>query len=241
MVIFNAKDHGQVPQTGHVGTLPNLSLVRCSIAIASDSDLHGLSRRGIVMISECQPQPHGHLRAHDALPAIKVVRLVVEVHGSALPLRLAANVAEQLGEYALDRPPAGQCRAVAAVRGDPRVFEVERRVDAGSHRLLPVVQVAKSANGARLVLVVARDFHTAHGVHEFEVGEELFLRHVNGVVRLRFDIVGLEGSRQVKSCNIRGHESHVGGAIAKSGLGGGGSGGDSGGGGRGDHRCGRSP
>mmetsp|Transcript_4613 Transcript_4613/g.6947 ORF Transcript_4613/g.6947 Transcript_4613/m.6947 type:complete len:242 (-) Transcript_4613:131-856(-) len=175
MVVLNAENHGQIPQTGHVGTLPNLSLVRRPVTVTGNGDLHGRTRLGIVMIGECQPQTYGHLRPHNTLSTVEVVRLVVKVHGSTLTLSLAIYIAEQLRENALNRPPTGQRRTMAAVRGDPRISGFEGSIDAGGHCFLSIIQMAKSSNGTRLVFVIARDLHTAHGVHQFKVGKKLFL------------------------------------------------------------------
>mmetsp|Transcript_36159 Transcript_36159/g.87272 ORF Transcript_36159/g.87272 Transcript_36159/m.87272 type:complete len:242 (-) Transcript_36159:96-821(-) len=210
VVILDAENHGKVPQTGHVGALPNLSLVGGAVTVAPDGHLHGLARSGVVVIRERQPKPDRDLRPHDALPAEKVVRLVVKVHGPSLALRLAADIAEELAQDARHRPPPRQRHTVTAVARDPRVLGIERRVDPRGHGLLAVVEVAESADRAGLVFVIAGDFHAAHGVHQFEVGEELVLGHVDRVVRRGFEVVSLEGSGQVEGRDVGGgHEPRV--------------------------------
>lgn len=195
VVILNAEDHGKIPQTGHVGTLPNLSLIGRAVAVARDGHLHRLAGRGIVMVGKSKPKPDRDLRPHDALSAVEVALLVVKVHGPALALSGPPDVAEELGQDRGHRVPPRQCHAVTAVARDPRILGLERRIDAGGDGLLAIVEMAKSANRSRLVLVVARDLHTAHRVHQLEVLHEFILGHFDGVVGRRVEVVSFEGPR----------------------------------------------
>mmetsp|Transcript_25329 Transcript_25329/g.54493 ORF Transcript_25329/g.54493 Transcript_25329/m.54493 type:complete len:379 (-) Transcript_25329:188-1324(-) len=220
VIILNTENHGQVPQTGHVGTLPNLSLVGCPVSVARNGHLHGLTGSGIVMVGKCESRPDRNLRPHNTLSSEKVVFLVVKVHGTTLAHSLPINVPEQLAQNAGDSSSSCQCGTMATITRNPRIFRFERRVDTRGDRLLSIVQVAKSANGTRLVFVIARDFHTAHGVHQLKVAEELFLGHFDGVVWCGVELVGFEGAGEVEGGDVGGggHETRevvvVGDAIA---------------------------
>lgn len=177
LVVLNAEDHRQFPQTGHVGRLPDLSLVGGTVTVTGDGHVHGLTGLGVVLVGKGQPSSERNLCTDDAGTTPEVPGLVVEVHRSALGLGHAAREAEQLADDLLDGAAAGQGDAMASVRGDPIVGRVEGGVDAGGDGLLAVVQVAEAADVLGLVLVVARDLHPAHGVHELEVLHELLLGH----------------------------------------------------------------
>ena len=56
------------------------------------------------------------------LPPEEAVLLVVHVHRPSLPAGHTLLKPEQLGEHRLHGAPAGQRRAVASVRRDPRVL-----------------------------------------------------------------------------------------------------------------------
>mmetsp|Transcript_2041 Transcript_2041/g.4486 ORF Transcript_2041/g.4486 Transcript_2041/m.4486 type:complete len:309 (+) Transcript_2041:311-1237(+) len=170
MVVLDTKDHGKLPQTGHIGRLPNLSLIGSSIPITRNGNLHRLARSGIIMISKRQPKPHGNLSPHNPLPTKEVMSLVIKMHRPSLPLRLSIHVSKQLSQNTRHGPSPCQRRTVTPIRRNPRVLRVKSRIDTGSHGLLPIVQVTKSANGTSLVFIITRDFHTTHGVHEFKVG-----------------------------------------------------------------------
>ena len=98
---------------------------------------------------------------------------------------------------------------MAAVGGDPAIFRVEGGLDPRGHRFLAVVQVAKSANVSGLVFVVACDFHSAHGVHEFEVAEEFFLGHGDFVAGGAVESVRFEGAGEVECGGLIGAKEPV--------------------------------
>mmetsp|Transcript_1269 Transcript_1269/g.1998 ORF Transcript_1269/g.1998 Transcript_1269/m.1998 type:complete len:211 (-) Transcript_1269:732-1364(-) len=52
MIVFNAKNHGQFPQRGHIGRFPNLSLIGGTISITGNGDIHGFTGFGIVFIGK---------------------------------------------------------------------------------------------------------------------------------------------------------------------------------------------
>ena len=177
LVVFDAEDHREFPQAGHVGRLPYLTLVGGTVAVAGDGNVHGFAGLGVVLVGEGQASAEGDLRADDANSAPEVTGLVVEVHRPALGLGHAACEAEQLANDLLHRPAAEQGDAMAAVGGDPIVGGVKGGVDAGGDGFLAVVQMTETANVLGLVLIVARDLHPAHGVHHLEVLHQLLLGH----------------------------------------------------------------
>ena len=61
------------------------------------------------------------------------------------------------------------------VRRNSRIAGIKGRMNAGSNGFLPIVKMAKATNVAGLVLVVTGNFHTTHGVHEFEHFQQFFL------------------------------------------------------------------
>ena len=71
---------------------------------------------------------------------------------------------------------------MATVGCDPAVFRLEGSLDSSGDSFLTIVQVTKAANVSCFVFVIASDFHSSHGVHEFEVSDELFLRHGDFIV-----------------------------------------------------------
>ena len=58
------------------------------------------------------------------------------------------------------------------IGSNPTVLLRESFIDARRDRLLPVVEVTEPSDRARLVLVVAGNLHSTHGVHCFEVIEQ---------------------------------------------------------------------
>lgn len=80
-----------LPQAGHVGRLPNLSLVGGPVTVAGDGNVHGLAGLGGVLVGKGQTGAEGDLGADDAGPAPEVSGLVVEVHGTSLGLGHAAG------------------------------------------------------------------------------------------------------------------------------------------------------
>ena len=85
LVVLDAKNHGQFPQSSHVHGLPDLALVRCAVAVAPDRDGHRLAERRLVLVREGQTGTDGHLRADDALPAEEVFLFVVKCMEPPMP------------------------------------------------------------------------------------------------------------------------------------------------------------
>mmetsp|Transcript_12019 Transcript_12019/g.25419 ORF Transcript_12019/g.25419 Transcript_12019/m.25419 type:complete len:238 (+) Transcript_12019:628-1341(+) len=208
VVVFDAKDHGQIPKVRHVGRLPDLSLVGGTVTVAGDRALHVLAGLGIVLVGKGQTGSDRYLGTDDTVATEKVVFLAVHVHGTTLSLGDAVGLSEELSDDAGDRSSPHQGQDVAAVGGHPGVLLVEGALDAGGDGLLSVVQVAKSADVSGLVFVVAGDFHPAHRVHRFERLDELFLGNLGRFGRAGFEIVGLEGSGNIKG--VRGRHSTAG-------------------------------
>mmetsp|Transcript_16608 Transcript_16608/g.34045 ORF Transcript_16608/g.34045 Transcript_16608/m.34045 type:complete len:291 (-) Transcript_16608:66-938(-) len=198
VVVLDAEDHGELPERRHVGRLPDLPLIRGTVTITRDCNIHVLPRLGVVLISEGESHADRDLRPDNTGSTPEVVLLVIEVHRPALRLGHSLDHAKELAD---DRPNGAAPRqglTVAAVRCDPVILGRESGIDASGHGLLSVVQVAETTDVARLVLIVACDLHSAHGVHKLEVLHELVLRHVDGVLGLGFQVVDLERTRKVE-------------------------------------------
>ena len=146
VVVLGHKHHGQVPQLGHVRGLPDLALVGGAVTVAGHGDGGLLSLGGGVLGGEGQASTHRGLRADDALAAVEVGGLAVEVHRASLALGGAVGEAQQLGEDLLDGGASQQGGAVAAVGGDPTVLHRHGSVHARGDGLLAVVQVAETAD-----------------------------------------------------------------------------------------------
>mmetsp|Transcript_14268 Transcript_14268/g.21430 ORF Transcript_14268/g.21430 Transcript_14268/m.21430 type:complete len:232 (-) Transcript_14268:294-989(-) len=164
-IILNAENHGQLPQTGHIRTLPNLSLIRSSISIASNCNIHFLTRLSIVLIRKRQSSTNGNLRSNNPLPTEEIVFFGIKVHRTTLSLGHTSCVSKQLCKNGRYISSAGKSDTVTTIGCDPRVFLFESGVDSGSDSFLSVVEMAESTDVTGFVFVIACDFHSAHGVH----------------------------------------------------------------------------
>mmetsp|Transcript_4965 Transcript_4965/g.7270 ORF Transcript_4965/g.7270 Transcript_4965/m.7270 type:complete len:282 (+) Transcript_4965:132-977(+) len=86
LIVLNTKDHRQLPQHGHVGAFPDLTLIGSSITITGNGHRHILTRWSIVLIGKGQTGSYGDLSSDDALTAVEIVCLVVKVHTATLRL-----------------------------------------------------------------------------------------------------------------------------------------------------------
>mmetsp|Transcript_18095 Transcript_18095/g.25092 ORF Transcript_18095/g.25092 Transcript_18095/m.25092 type:complete len:253 (-) Transcript_18095:286-1044(-) len=181
MVVFNAKNHGQFPQRRHVGGFPNLSLIGRTISVTGNGDIHGFARLGIVFIGKGQSVSDGYLGTDNSVSAVKVVFLVVKMHGSTLGRTETNGIAKQFAHHLRHRSTPGQGDAMASVGGNPGVGLFQRKLNSGSDGFLSIVQMTKSTNIAGLVFVVTGNFHTTHRVHQFKHLHQFVLGGGDGI------------------------------------------------------------
>jgi hypothetical protein len=115
LVILNAKDHGKFPEGGHVGRLPNLSLVGGTVSVTGNGDVHGLTRFGIVIVGKCEASSYGHLGTDNTVSTVEIPLLVVEVYGSTLGLAVSVLKSKQLGQDLGDRSTPDEGNTMASV------------------------------------------------------------------------------------------------------------------------------
>lgn len=139
------------------------------------------------LVGQRDTSAHGHLGADDTGTTPEVGVRVVQVHGTALALAAAVGEAEHLSHELLHRAATHQVDAVAPVRCDDAILARQAGLEARRHGLLPVVQVAEAADGARLVLHVAGDLRPPDQEHAAVVLHQLLLRGL-GLVRRRLEV-----------------------------------------------------
>mmetsp|Transcript_20757 Transcript_20757/g.45197 ORF Transcript_20757/g.45197 Transcript_20757/m.45197 type:complete len:285 (-) Transcript_20757:260-1114(-) len=198
VVIFDAKDHGQIPKVAHVGRFPDLSLVGSAITVTGNGNIHRLTGLGVVLVGKGQSGADWNLCSDNTVSTEKVVLLAVHVHRSTLSLGNTVCLSKELSDDLGHGSSPHERQHVATVGGNPGVLLVQGRLDSGSNGFLSVVQVTKSTNVACLVFVVAGNFHAAHRVHGFENVDQLLLGHLGRFGRSAFKVVNLKGSANIK-------------------------------------------
>lgn len=114
IIILANINHWEIPQSSHISSLEYLALISSSIAIHA----HGHILFPHVPLCIGQARSDRHLRAHNAVPAVVVVLLGVEVHGAALALGTAGHFSQLFGDYLVHGDAAGQSVAVVSVGRD---------------------------------------------------------------------------------------------------------------------------
>ena len=198
MVVLADEHDGQLPERRHVERLEQLPLVGGAVAVEVERD-GGLLP---VPLREREAASERHLRAHDAMAAIEVGVLLVQVHRPAFPPGAPAAAAHELGEEGGEVAAAGEVGAVVAVGRDDGVGAGGGRLHAHRDGLLAVVEVAEAADQLRLVQRVRRDLRAAHGGHVAEEGGEL-ARRGGHLARGRVHDVGLVGDRGLDGERLR--------------------------------------
>eukprot|EP00760_Papus_ankaliazontas_P025567 PhM_4_TR2788/c0_g1_i1/m.78384 len=126
LVVLAHKERGDLVQRCHVIDLEDLPLVRGTVAVQGDAHVLGvLLALGVVEVLEAETNAKRDLRADDAVAAVVLCRRLVHVHGAALALAAALPLAEHLRKHLKGVPAARNVPAVAAVRRDDGVVEVE--------------------------------------------------------------------------------------------------------------------
>ena len=174
VVVFNHEYHRQVPQLCHVIGLVHLPLVRRPVA--------EIGKRHIViaqiLVRKGEASPQRHLRAHNAMPAIKMLFLGEHVHAAPLTLGIAALTARQFCHNTLRVHPAGQHMAVVAVTRQALVTRFGRSLQAYHDRLLADVQMAKPADQTHAIQLARLFLKPADQQHFAVVFQQVFLRNV---------------------------------------------------------------
>ena len=111
MVVLADQYGRQLPEGRNVESLKELSLVSRTVTIERERGRVLL----LVLLSEGEAASEGHLRADDAVPAVEIGILLIEMHGSALPAGAAGLAAHQLGEGGDEVPSAGEVGAVVGM------------------------------------------------------------------------------------------------------------------------------
>jgi len=190
MVVLADQYGRQFPEGRNVESLKELSLVSRTVTIERERGRVLL----LVLLSEGEAASEGHLRADDAVPAVEIGILLIEMHGSALPAGAAGLAAHQLGEGGDEVPSAGEVGAVVAVGGDDGIGAGDCGLHADGDGLLAVVEVAEPADELGLVEGVGGYLHAAHEGHVAEEGDELG-GGGGDIARWRVDEVGGERDR----------------------------------------------
>lgn len=199
VVVLADQYDGQLPERGHVERLEELPLVGGAVAVEVERDGALLP----VPLREGEAAAERHLRADDAVPAVEVGILLVEVHGAALAPGAPVAAAHELGEGGDGVPAAGEVEAVIAVGGDDGVRAGGGSLHADGDGLLAIVEVAEAADELGLVEGVGGDLEAAHEGHIAEEGHEL-ARCGGDLARGRVDDVGLVGDRGLDGERVRG-------------------------------------
>mmetsp|Transcript_10471 Transcript_10471/g.16423 ORF Transcript_10471/g.16423 Transcript_10471/m.16423 type:complete len:409 (-) Transcript_10471:147-1373(-) len=199
VVVFNAENHGQLPQVTHVGRLPNLSLIGRTISIAGNRHGHFLTRRRLVLGRKGQSSSQRNLSPDNTGSSKEIVLLVVHMHTSTLPLGISINDSKELTDDLPDASTPCQGDAMTSVTGHPRIGLIERVLNSRRDGFLTVVQMAKSTDRPRLVFVVAGNFHTSHRVHQFEHAHQFLLAGFDAAGGGGVQIVGFKTSRQIET------------------------------------------
>src|SRR5690606_31877028 len=75
LVVLDQENSWQLPQRSHVCSLPDLTLVRSTVTVHGDTNVHLLARGGVVFVGESQAHTHGDLSADNARTTVEVVFL----------------------------------------------------------------------------------------------------------------------------------------------------------------------
>src|SRR5215467_9564967 len=103
------------------------------------------------MMSKGEPGSDRDLGADNTVTAEKIFLPAEHVHRTALAVRIAAAAAGQFGHDPVRIHATSQHVPVIAIRSDDRVTLFKGRLHADHDRLLPDVQVAKSADQAHAI------------------------------------------------------------------------------------------
>ena len=121
IIILANINHWEIPQSSHISSLEYLALKSTTNNLISSSiaiHTHGHILFPHVPLCIGQARSDRHLRAHNAVPAVVVVLLGVEVHGAALALGTAGHFSQLFGDYLVHGDAAGQSVAVVSVGRD---------------------------------------------------------------------------------------------------------------------------
>ena len=172
-VVLDRVDHRQVPQLGHVEGLVDLALVDRAVAEIGQAHPAVL---GIFML-EREAGAERHLRADDAVPAVKAVVDAEHVHRPALAVGDARLAPRQLGHDHLGVDAVGEHVAMVAIAGDDAVLaDRHRALEPDRDRFLADVEVAEAADQPepvelpRPLLEAADEQHLAIELHHLVLG-----------------------------------------------------------------------
>lgn len=157
-VVLAHVDHGEFPETSHVGSLQNLTLIGRTVTIHS----HGKVLLTPVLEGECEAGSNGDLSSHNTVSTIEIALLVVEMHGATFTHAGASALAHLLSKDAVGGVTAGIGSAMVTVRGNDTVVASHACFHALRNRLLPIVQVEEASDLTLLVELIAHNLHSAH-------------------------------------------------------------------------------
>src|SRR5690606_6555079 len=171
LVVLDREHDRQVPQRGHVEGLVDLALVGRAIPKIGEADAAIVA----VLVREGEARAERHLRADDAVPAVKRVLGAEHVHRAALALRDAGLAPGQLGHDDLGVDPVGEHVAVIAVAGDDAVLAfLQCRLQPDRDGLLADVEMAEPADQAETIELPGLLLEAADQQHLFvEVQQKL--------------------------------------------------------------------
>ena len=141
-VILDHIDDGQAPARRHVETFRHLALIGRAVAEKGDAD----PPVATIGVGEGQSGPERHLRADNAVAAIKTIVRREHMHGPAFSARKTAATAGHFGHYRLRIGAAGQQMTVLAIGGDELVAFAGRQPHADDDRLLADIEMAETAD-----------------------------------------------------------------------------------------------
>jgi hypothetical protein len=157
LVVLAAEDDGELPQTGHVVGLEDLTLVGGTVTVEGEGDL----LLALVLLGKGDTSADGDLGTDDTVSAVEAGR--EHVHGTALSVGDTLPPAEQLADDALDGAAAHHGEAVAAVGGDEVVGALDGVLNTDGDGLLAGGQMAETADLLLLVQPVGGHLHAAAG------------------------------------------------------------------------------
>ena len=124
LVVFANKHARKVPEFGHVERLKDLTLVACTITVESERNGGPLE----VLHSKSDAGADGNLSTNNTIAAEET--RCEDVHRATFTLGHAHLTPEKLADDARNGATTEDCKGMAAVGGDDRVFLGYRRLKA---------------------------------------------------------------------------------------------------------------
>lgn len=160
-VVLAYVDGGEVPETGHVGSLDDLALVGGSISIEDSGDVLLLS----VLEGEGKSGSDWDLSSHDTVTPVEVGSVVVVVHRASFSLGRSPLDSQHLAEDLVDTNASLIGLTVHSVSRDEGVIPGDSFLHSLGDGLLAIIKMAEPVDQLIFVEVVTDNLHTSHDAH----------------------------------------------------------------------------